>query len=209
MLSSVCIVCKYVCCSVRHGWLSWSLVLCAVIATMYAYCPVPHSVSFIERICPTVRPHLSNAEEKGWPLRLWTKESPHCAASALLPHSHSPHSVQVLDARRIDLDVIEILTHLSYSMASSAVTVNKVTVSSTVKLSKTVCMGDNSSGLSPFFCTVCKKSWRSAWEQAYAGLELDLQLGKVWWFINISGVDDGQSDCSAHQTHKPQKEVVS
>jgi len=58
---------------------------------------LPHSVSFIEQVCSTVRPHLSNADRgggKGWPLRLKTKKAAVLhPAYALLSCSYSPHKV--------------------------------------------------------------------------------------------------------------------
>ena len=55
---------------------------------------LPHSFSFIEQVCSTVRPHLSDADRgggKGWPLRLETKKPLYYTAYALLSCSHSPH----------------------------------------------------------------------------------------------------------------------
>jgi len=53
---------------------------------------LPHSVSFIEPVCPTVRSHLSDANRGiGWPLRLGRKGPVHCATYVLLPRSSSPY----------------------------------------------------------------------------------------------------------------------
>jgi len=59
---------------------------------------LPHSVSFIEQVGPTVRPCLSDANKgryqgKQWPLSLGTKEPSHCTTCTLLPRSHSPYTV--------------------------------------------------------------------------------------------------------------------
>jgi len=57
--------------SVCHGWLSWTPIV------------LLHSASFIEQVCSTVRPHLSDTDRgrgKGWPQRLWMNELLHCAA---------------------------------------------------------------------------------------------------------------------------------
>ena len=51
-----------------------------------------HSVSSIEPVCPTVRPHLSDADRGiGWPLRLGRNGPVHCATYVLLPRSSSPY----------------------------------------------------------------------------------------------------------------------
>ena len=59
MSSFVCTVCTSIHCG-QLGWLSWSLVSCAVTATTCAYY-LPHSVSFVKQVCPTVRLHLCDA----------------------------------------------------------------------------------------------------------------------------------------------------
>lgn len=65
----------------------------AITATMCAIVLL-HSVSFIEQVCPTVRPNLSDTNRgrgEEWPLRLRTKELPHCTAPPThyyLVHAH-------------------------------------------------------------------------------------------------------------------------
>ena len=52
---------------------------------------LPHSFSFIEQVCSTVRPHLSDADRgggKGWPLRLETKS--HCITPPM--HCYRAHT---------------------------------------------------------------------------------------------------------------------
>ena len=64
---------------------------------LYLSCTcLSRSVSFVNQVCPTVRPCLSNAgrrESKKRALRLRMKELPHCAAYTLLPCSRLPHNV--------------------------------------------------------------------------------------------------------------------
>ena len=57
---------------------------------------LPHSVSSMEQVCPTVRPHMSNADGGAGgrtTAETLDKKSPHFAAYALLSHSRSPHNV--------------------------------------------------------------------------------------------------------------------
>ena len=90
----VCLMSSFVCVvrrpSVVHrSRLSWSVVSYTITATTWTY-----SVSFIEQVCPTVRPCLCDTDrgrEKGQLLGLRIKEPLYCAAYTLLPHSRSPN----------------------------------------------------------------------------------------------------------------------
>ena len=98
--------------TVHHGWLSCSPVSCTIrlyimagsaghpyhVPSLPPCVPIvlPHSVSFIKRVCPTVRPCLSEADrwrEKEQLLRLGMKDPLHCAAYVLLPRSCLPNNI--------------------------------------------------------------------------------------------------------------------
>ena len=69
---------------------------CVLVLPPHVSIVLPHFISFIEQVCPAVRPHLSDADKErgeGWPLSLGTKKLPHCIACVLLPCSCLHHNV--------------------------------------------------------------------------------------------------------------------
>jgi len=77
----------YRCWTVCQGQLSWSLMLLADTCT-YSH-SLAHSVFFMEQACPTVRPHLSDAQRR---MTAETQDE-RAMACVLLPHSCSLHYV--------------------------------------------------------------------------------------------------------------------
>ena len=76
-------------CSIHHGWHASSAGHSYHARLLSSCVPIvlSHSISFIKRVCPTVRPRLSKADRwsrKGWPLRFGMNELLHCIAYASL-----------------------------------------------------------------------------------------------------------------------------
>lgn len=113
MLSLVCMVWLVV----RTWWLVWLAQPGHSYRAPLLPPRVPPILSFTEQVlCPTVKPRLNNtctSRGKGWQLRLRKKESLHCVAYALLPHSCSPQTYTYCTTEHIYTAKIIALTKLS------------------------------------------------------------------------------------------------
>jgi len=71
-------------------------IACRYCHQVHLHIILPHSISFVKQVCPTVRAHLNDTNRwsgKGQLPRLRMKEWPHCTTYALLPCLCSLHHV--------------------------------------------------------------------------------------------------------------------